>query len=140
MPQQHEQKIISACLKNDRVAQKALYDQYKSKMYTLAYRITNNFEDANDILQDGFLSVFENLGNFKGNAQLGTWIHTIIARTALRKIKNKIQFVELNEFVEPEPVNWDSIIDAEHLEKAIAALPVAFLLISIEDQLPETSP
>ncbi|NCU36770.1 RNA polymerase sigma factor, partial [Candidatus Falkowbacteria bacterium] len=56
-----ETDIIEACLKSDRVAQKALYDQFKTRMYTLAYRITGNFDDANDVLQDGFLQVFRKL-------------------------------------------------------------------------------
>ncbi len=123
MPKQGEEKILEGCLKNDRVAQKALYDQYKTRMYTLSYRITNNFEDANDVLQDGFLRVFENIKSFKGDAQLGTWIHTIIARTAYQKIKNKIHFIELDEVEETDPIDWSSIVDIQYLEKVIAALP-----------------
>ena len=123
MPNLREEKIINGCLKNDRVAQKALYDKYKTKMYTLSYRITNNFEDANDVLQEGLIHVFENLKSFKGNAHLGTWIHTIIARTALKKIKNRVHFVELSEVEESDPIDWGSNIDVQYLEKAIASLP-----------------
>ena len=123
MPDLREEEIISGCLKNDRVAQKALYDQYKTNMYTLSYRITNNFEDANDALQEGFIQVFESLKSFKGTAQLGTWIHTIIARAALKKIKNSIHFDELNEVGGSSQIDWGSVIDIQHLEKAIASLP-----------------
>lgn len=118
-----EEELIIGCLKNDRMSQKALYDQYKTKMYTLSYRITNNFEDANDVLQEGFIQVFDGLKSFKGKSQLGTWIHTIIARTALKKIKNKIHFVELSEVGEPNPIDWGLIIDVKLLEKSIASLP-----------------
>ena len=45
-----EKEIIDGCLKSERAAQKALYDQFKTRMYTLAYRITGNFDDANDVL------------------------------------------------------------------------------------------
>ncbi len=65
MPILEDDKIIEGCLRNDRWAQKALYDKYKSRMYTLAYRIANNFEDANDILQEGFLEVFKSLKSFR---------------------------------------------------------------------------
>jgi len=123
MPNLREEEILNDCLKNDREAQKALYDQYKSEMYTLSYRITNNFEDANDVLQEGFIQVFENLKSFKGDSQLGTWIHTIIARAALKKIRNRIYFDELTEIEEPDPIDWGSVIDIAHLEKAIASLP-----------------
>jgi RNA polymerase sigma factor (sigma-70 family) len=118
-----EERIIEGCLKNDRTAQKALYDQYKSKMYTLAYRITNSFEDAGDVLQEGFIDVFINLKSFKGKAQLGTWIHTIIARTAIRKIKTRINFEDLNDIPQPEIIEWGQEIDVQLLEKAISELP-----------------
>ncbi|HDO28278.1 MAG TPA: RNA polymerase sigma factor [Bacteroidetes bacterium] len=123
MPNLREDEIINGCLKNDRVAQKVLYDQYKTQMYTLAYRITNNFEDANDVLQEGFIRVFENLKSFKGKSKLGTWIHTIMARAALKKIKNRIYFDELTEVEQQELIDWDSISDVQYLEKAIASLP-----------------
>ena len=123
MPDSRNEEIINGCLKNDRAAQKALYDQYKTKMYTLAYRITNNFEDANDVLQEGFLQVFENLKSFRGHSQLGTWIHTIIARAALKKIRNRIHFDELSETGKDVPIDWSGITDVEYLEKAIASLP-----------------
>ena len=123
MQKLREEEIIIGCLKNDRISQRALYDQYKTKMYTLSYRITNNFEDASDVLQEGFIQVFDGLKSFNGKSQLGTWIHTIIARAALKKIKNKIQFVDLNEIEDSTPIDWGSNIDVHHLEKAIASLP-----------------
>jgi RNA polymerase sigma factor (sigma-70 family) len=118
-----EDKIIEGCLKNDRTAQKALYDQYKSKMYTLAYRITNSFEDAGDVLQEGFIDVFINLKSFKGESQLGTWIHTIIARTAIKKIRTRIHFSDLDEIPETEFIDWGQEIDIQLLEKTITDLP-----------------
>jgi RNA polymerase sigma-70 factor (ECF subfamily) len=121
-----EEEIISGCLKNDRVAQKALYDQYKTKMYTLSYRITNDFDDANDVLQEGFIQVFENLKSFNGKSKLGTWIHTIIARAALKKVRNKIHFVDISEADESYLIDWGSTIDVQLLEKAIASLPVGY--------------
>ena len=126
MPNYREEEIISGCLRDDRVAQKALYDQYKTQMYTLSYRITNNFEDANDVLQEGFIQVFESLKSFKGQSQLGTWIHTIIARAALKKIKHKIHFDELAKIEKQTAIDWGSISDIQYLEKAITALPAGY--------------
>ncbi|MCB0807605.1 MAG: RNA polymerase sigma factor [Bacteroidales bacterium] len=126
MPEFNEKKIIEDCLKNDRVAQKALYDQYKTKMYTLAYRITNNFDDANDVLQDGFMEVFTNLNAFRGQSKLGTWVHTIIARVAIKKIRNKIHFEEIPETQLAGSVVWQPDMDIKALEKAIAELPEGY--------------
>lgn len=118
-----EEEMIAGCLKNDRKAQKALYDQYKSRMFTLAYRITNSFEDAGDVLQDGFIYVFENLDSFRGNSRLSTWIHTIMARTALKKIRERIVFSDLTENEGPETIDWGGEIDVQLLEQAIHGLP-----------------
>lgn len=118
-----EKEIISGCLKNDRKAQKALYDQHKSRMFTLAYRITNSFEDAGDVLQEGFIYVFENLNSFRGNSRLATWIHTIMARTALKKIRERIVFSDLTENEKHETIDWGGEIDVQLLEQAIHDLP-----------------
>jgi RNA polymerase sigma factor (sigma-70 family) len=136
MPFHSEEQIISGCLKNDRAAQRALYDLFKSKMYTLAYRITNNFEDAGDVLQEGFLEVFENLKTFKGNSRLGTWIHTIIARKALKKIKESVKFDDLTNNFSNEILDWGNEIDIQLLDTAIRELPdgyrAVFTLYEIE--------
>jgi RNA polymerase sigma factor (sigma-70 family) len=136
MPFHSEEQIISGCLKNDRAAQKAFYDLFKSKMFTLAYRITNNFEDAGDVLQEGFLEIFENLKTFKGNAKLGTWVHTIIARKALKKIKGSIKFDDLTDIPRDKDLDWGNDIDLQLLEIAIRELPdgyrAVFTLYEIE--------
>ena len=126
MPLFPEEEIIEGCLRNDRVAQKALYDQYKTKMYTLAYRMTSSFDDANDVLQEGFIYVFENLDSFKGKSKLGTWIHTIMARTALKKIRHRIHFDDLLDSMEAELVDWGNDIDIQLFEKAISELPAGY--------------
>jgi len=124
-----EKDIIAGCLKNDRAAQKTLYDHYKSRMYTLAYRITGNFEDAGDVLQEGFLQVFGNLENFKGESKLSSWIHTIISRLAIRKIKDRIYFEDIENPDTSTIIDWGTSIDIDHLEKAIADLPEGYRTI-----------
>lgn len=98
-------------------------------MYTLAYRITGNFEDAVDVIQEGFLQVFRNLSDFRGGARLGTWIHTIVAREAIRKIKSRIYFEDIDEADADALIDWGANIDIEYLEKAIAGLPEGYRAI-----------
>ena len=129
MPHLTENDILQGCLKNDRVAQKALYDSFKTRMYTLAYRITGNFDDANDIIQEGFLQVFRNLRSFQGGSKLSTWIHTIIARAAIRKVKDRIYFEDIDTSAGSALIDWVASIDIEYLEKAIAALPEGYRTI-----------
>jgi RNA polymerase sigma-70 factor (ECF subfamily) len=132
-----EADLIKACLENDRMAQKALYEKYKKAMYTLAYRVTGDFESANDVLQDAFLKVFRGLHSFRGDSTLGAWIKTIVIRTAYSKIrKNKMYFESIDD-VKPEAlVDWGDFLQAEYLEKAILSLPdgyrSVFVFIEIE--------
>ena len=124
-----ETDIVEACLRSDRTAQKALYDRFKSRMYTLAYRITGNFDDANDVLQEGFLLIFAKLHTFKGESKLSSWIHTIIARTAIRKIKDRIYFEDIESTNTSAIIDWGAAIDIDYLEKAIANLPEGYRTI-----------
>ena len=131
-----EQNLIIACLAHDRMAQKTLYDRYKRAMYTLAYRITGNFETASEVLQDGFLQVFKSLESFRAEATLGAWIKTIIVRTAYKRLKINVLTEELPPQYENENIDWGYTSDIEYLEKAIQSLPegfrMVFTLIEIE--------
>lgn len=60
---------------------------------------------------------------FHGEAKLGTWIHTIIARLAIKKIKGNIHFDDIETIEHFGMIDWGTAIDTEYLEKAIAALP-----------------
>lgn len=131
-----ENQLIDDCLAGKRLAQKALYEKYSRAMYTTAYRITNDFDEANDVLQDAFIKIFQNLHTFRRSSTLGAWIKTIVVRTAIskmRKLKHteSIDQVNLNDWVD-----WGEKLDGEHLEKAIQALPpgyrTIFVLIEVE--------
>jgi RNA polymerase sigma factor (sigma-70 family) len=131
-----ESEIISGCIANNRLAQKTLYERYKRAMFTLAYRITNDFDDANDVLQDAFMDVFEDIGQFRRESTLGAFIKTIVVRKASKKIKKNKPFVLLEELPEIEPVLFENEIDAEKIENAIQSLPdgyrTVFVLIEME--------
>ena len=119
----NESEILDGCRNGERIAQKALYENYKSQMYTLAYRITGNFEDAEDVLQEGFLKVFRSISTFRGDSKAGTWIHTIMARTALERIRSKMQFADMEILPEIQDDENYFPIDSEYLENAILELP-----------------
>jgi RNA polymerase sigma factor (sigma-70 family) len=131
-----DSEIIAACINQDRLAQRTLYDRYKKAMFTLAYRLTSDFDDANDVLQDAFLDVFRTLSKFRGDATIGAWIKAIVVRKAYQKMA-KPKFLELPDVIpENSLVQWESEIDGEQLEKAIFSLPdgfrIVFLMIEVE--------
>ncbi len=132
-----ESELIQRCLAADPIAQRTLYDRYKKAMYTLAYRITGSFEDANDVLQDAFVKVFRSLPSFRGEATLGAWIKTIVIRTAYGQLrKRKMHFDELDRAQAHVSTTEHNSLDAEYIEQAILALPegyrTVFVLIEIE--------
>lgn len=133
-----EAEIIDACIANERMAQRKLYERYKQAMYTIAYRITGSFEEAEEVLQDAFLSVFRNLSKFRRESTLGAWIKTIVVRTALKKVKKKIYFEPIEDYHQrPDFINWGTTsLDTEYLEKAINQLPegyrAVFVLVEVE--------
>ena len=131
-----ENELIEGCLSNDRLAQKELYDRYKKGMYTVAYRITNDFELANDALQDAFISIFKSLASFRRESTIGAWIKRIVVRAALKKIKSQKKFEELQDHHTGHLIDWGDFLQAEYLEKAIQALPngyrSVFVMIEIE--------
>ncbi|MEM9847961.1 MAG: RNA polymerase sigma factor [Bacteroidota bacterium] len=131
-----EAELIEACLKQDRMAQKALYDRYKDAMFTVAYRMMGDFELAEDVLQEAFVKIFRALSKFRKESTLGAWIKTIVVRTALSKLKKKNFTEPLEDYHTEQHVTWGNHLDVEYLEKAIQALPdgyrAVFLLIEIE--------
>jgi len=133
-----EAELLERCLAEDPAAQKELYDRYKRAMYTLAYRITGNLEDANDVLQDAFVKVFRGLAGFRKESTLGAWIKTIVVRTAYSKLrKQKVWFDGIEQAdLEGHHHVRSGPLDAEYIEKAILALPegyrTVFVLVEIE--------
>jgi len=125
-----EAELITGCLLNDRIAQRLLYDRYKKAMYTLAYRITGDFDNANDVLQDAFLEVFRHLDQFRGEATLGAWIKQIVVRKSTKK-KRIVVWQNVEEDM-AESINWgENNINVAHLETAIFALPDGFRTIFV---------
>ncbi len=131
-----ETELIEACIANDRLAQRTLYDKYSRAMYTAAYRITNDFELAEDVLQEAFVKVFRHIAGFRRESTLGAWIKTIVVRTALSHIKKRPHIEELTPGHTKDMIDWGDYLEAEYLERAIGELPegyrAVFVLIEVE--------
>lgn len=125
-----EAELITGCLLHDRIAQRHLYDRYKNAMYTLAYRITGDYDDANDVLQDAFLEVFKHLDQFRGDATLGAWIKQIVIRKSTKK--KKLVIWQNIEEEHGENIDWAEVdINVAHLQTAILSLSDGFRTIFV---------
>jgi RNA polymerase sigma factor (sigma-70 family) len=120
------------------MAQRALYERYSKGMYTVAYRITGNFEDAGEVIQTAFLQVFRHIGDFEQRSTLGAWIKSITVRCAISHLrKRRFPVVELDLRVHDSRVDWgDRALDMDYLERAIQQLPegarTVFILAEVE--------
>ena len=84
-----EHLLVKDCLKGKPAAQRQLYDMYARPMLNICYRYTKSLADAEDVLQEGFVKVFLNLGQYKFQGPLGAWIRRIMVTTAINRKKIK---------------------------------------------------
>lgn len=132
--------VIRGCQDNNPVAQHDLYIMFRSKMFGVCLRYAGNHADAEDILQDGFLKVFQKISQFAFKGSFEGWIRRIMVNTALEKYRLHYQQMNINELnndtitvVSFEP---SSNHDAEELLKLVQELSpkyrVVFNLFAIE--------
>ncbi|WP_341227972.1 RNA polymerase sigma factor [uncultured Arcticibacterium sp.] len=83
----NETQIIQDCLKQDRGAQKKLYELYSGKLFVVALRYMKDRESAQDVLQDSFVKIFKYLDTFRFDSPLEAWLRKIVVNTALKALK-----------------------------------------------------
>ena len=127
--------IISGCLKGNRRDQELLYRRHAAKLYAVCLQYSGNDEEARDILQEGFIKIFENLVNYKHEGSFEGWIRKIIVNTALEKYRSKYNLYridDIDQIPEPgaEPDNEDySGLEAIDLLDIIRELPPKYRMV-----------
>jgi len=123
--------LIEACKKGDRRAQKAVYDSLAGKMYTVCLRYMGDREAAEDILQDGFVTLFTKIDSYSGEGSFEGWARKIFANTALMSLRKK----DVLKQTEDVSAAWDITNDSpsaienigyKDLLKMISELPPGF--------------
>jgi len=82
-PMLDEKEIINGCCRKDKKAQKALFDRYKSVLLGVCIRYSDRREEAEDILQDGFVKIYVNIQDFAGKGSFINWMKKIMVNTAI---------------------------------------------------------
>jgi RNA polymerase sigma factor (sigma-70 family) len=134
MNQRYETDLVERCLRLEPKAQKAFYDYYKGRLMGLCRRYVSNEAEADDVFQEAFIKVFNQLGTLKNVELLNAWIKRIVINTALNHYKANLKFKnnENTEGVEiADPHDWDilSQITTEALLKIIQQLPNGYRLV-----------
>ena len=127
-------ELIESCLENDRVAQYKLYQLYSKAMLNVAYRICNNVEQAEDLVQESFVSAFKNLRSYKGTASFGSWLKRIVINTSLNYLRlKKLEFEELTDSLQHHVSDQEDFNDqelvVEQIKEGISNLPTGYRLV-----------
>lgn len=127
-------QLIKDCLKNKKEAQHELYQLYASTMLGVCYRYTKSLEDAEDVLQEGFIKVFTNLHQYKQEGELGAWIRRIMVNCAITYLKKHSRYkkdLQLTD-VGLHPVTNENptiALNTKDLANLIRSLPLAYQTI-----------
>jgi RNA polymerase sigma factor (sigma-70 family) len=130
-----EQELIRGCIKEDAFCQKEVFNRYAGRMLGVCNRYARNSADAEDILQDAFIKVFEKLHQFKFEGSFEGWIRKIMVNTALKKYslrryEKEVSGYEMNERDESgmEPSAYSHLTRKELLD-LINNLPDGYRMI-----------
>jgi RNA polymerase sigma-70 factor (ECF subfamily) len=126
-----EQSIIAGCLQNDPLAQRELYNRYSPKMLSVCYRFAQNREDAEDMLQEGFIKVFTQIHTFQNKGAFEGWIRRIIIHTCINLLKKNKKFheqlsLEYAETVQFREETIPSMMQARQVVECIRQLPLGY--------------
>ena len=84
-----ESDLIKGCIGGDRRLQQELYERFASKMYAVCLRYANNSNDAQDLLQEGFIKVYKNLHRFRAEGSFEGWIRRVFVNTSIEHFRRK---------------------------------------------------
>ncbi|MFL5786885.1 MAG: RNA polymerase sigma factor [Flavisolibacter sp.] len=96
----NDNDLIEGSIRGDRKMQQELYEKFAPKMYGVCLRYAGNAEEAEDILQEGFIKVFNKLGSFRREGSFEGWIRRIFVNTAIEHFRKKIQLQPITEYEE----------------------------------------
>jgi RNA polymerase sigma-70 factor (ECF subfamily) len=123
--------LIEECRKGKSKAQFMLYNQYSKAMYNLAYRILNNREDAEDILQEAFVECFRNIETFRFESTFGAWLKKIVVNKCINQLKKKKIDLTLCDTLPPIAADEEeeTSYDTKGIFRGIEMLPEGYRII-----------
>jgi RNA polymerase sigma factor (sigma-70 family) len=126
-----EEAIFQGCLNNHAAAQRELYNRYSPKMLAVCYRFAHKREDAEDMLQEGFIKVFSQIHTFQNKGAFEGWIRRIMVHTCINNLKKNKRFNESVDLayassVQVREESIPSIVQAKQVVECIRMLPMGY--------------
>lgn len=126
-----EELLLAGCLKNIATFQEELYNRFSPRMLGVCYRFAKSREDAEDMLQEGFIKVFKQIQQYRGEGSLEGWIRRIIVHTCINALKKNKKFLDSidiiyasNVYVKEDAI--PSIMQAKEVVECIRLLPIGY--------------
>lgn len=114
-----ETDLIQGCINGNRQMQEFLYKKFSPKMYGVCLRYAGNTEDANDILQEGFIKIFKNIGKFRSEGSFEGWIRRIFVNTSIEHFRKKVKLYNVTEVqentIEDKELDALDLLDAKDI-------------------------
>ena len=132
MQQLNDQELVSGVLRGSPAHQTALYRQYSVPMFRVVLRFARDKAEAEDMLQDGFIRVYRDMAQFRGEGALGGWIRRIMVNTALSHLRKQRDFIRDTADFSPfenrmrTEEDFAANLDAETLVKYLQKLPPGY--------------
>jgi len=130
-----DQLYINKVINGDASAFAYLVDNYKNMVFSLAYKMTKNKEEAEEVSQDTFIKAFKNLSNFKGDSKFSTWLYRICYHTtldAIKKNKKNNYTFEINEVTYNQIQSVETILQG--IERKERSLIMDKCLMKLPDE------
>lgn len=126
--------LVKNCLKGKASAQKQLYEEFAQPMLGVCYRYTKSLQDAEDVLQEGFVRVFRFLHQYNKEGELGAWIRRIMVNTALNYLKKSQRYqhdllFDKTEMIVVTADDPEVLLNAKELAELIRQLPTGYQTI-----------
>ncbi|GAA4322041.1 sigma-70 family RNA polymerase sigma factor [Flaviaesturariibacter amylovorans] len=126
-----EETLLQGCIQNNPSAQKELYFRFSSKMLGVCYRYAHNREDAEDMLQEGFIKVFSQIRSFESRGSLEGWVRRIMVHTCINILKKNKKFNESVDLIHATSLqvredSIPSIMQAKEVVESIRLLPIGY--------------
>ncbi|MES2430641.1 MAG: sigma-70 family RNA polymerase sigma factor [Bacteroidota bacterium] len=126
-----EELMLAGCVNNNASSQEALYARFSPRMLGVCYRFAKNREDAEDMLQEGFIKIFSQIHQYRNEGALEGWIRRIIVHTCINVLKKNKKFSDCVDIshaqglhIKEESVT--SIIQAKQVVECIRLLPIGY--------------
>ncbi len=125
------EKLIQKCAKNDRKAQAEVYQLFSGKLFALCLKYSKSHEEAQDNLQDGFITIFNKIDQFNFNGSFEGWIKRIVINTALHKYRNKKILSLVTEEIPDEVIVEvdEETVSIDYLLSIIQQLPDRYRMV-----------